>query len=320
MGEILIQTNRSIPKLFSFWTISCFLLLQACEAGAPEVPQPTSSLTQLAVTDAPTPTRPPADVAVPDSPEPPGELLMVAVLDDHYDIPTDRYRLTVKLDGQLVFAGPVELEHGEPSGGVFVNFGELLMPLDLSRLDEEGNELEISLSGVDPYHWLAWDYLVVSSHDKMNRIDSKGDWGYSTTGVDVIYGGQSQTVAFDLLPAPDHTPEPIISAIPPQTPLPENTPTLTPDCTGGWSRLSVGIYSVVVGAPGDPPNRVRSAPDTTAEIIALLYTDHLVLVLEGPVCADGLVFWKVSSDAIPEGEGWTAEGNGEVFWLQPVIP
>lgn len=88
-------------------------------------------------------------------------------------------------------------------------------------------------------------------------------------------------------------------------------------CVSSWSRLYPGIFTVVTGAPNDLPNRVRSAPDTSAQVITQLHPGQIALVLEGPTCADGLVFWKVRSDAIPDGLGWTAEGDGVEYYLVP---
>lgn len=53
------------------------------------------------------------------------------------------------------------------------------------------------------------------------------------------------------------------------------------------------------------------------DVIALLYPGSVVKVLEGPVCADGVVFWKVESDLIPGGVGWTAEGDSTEYYLVP---
>jgi hypothetical protein len=39
-------------------------------------------------------------------------------------------------------------------------------------------------------------------------------------------------------------------------------------------------------------------------------------VVEGPVCADELVFWRVENSTIPGGTGWTAEGDGKEYWLE----
>jgi hypothetical protein len=91
----------------------------------------------------------------------------------------------------------------------------------------------------------------------------------------------------------------------------------TPACALDWSRLYPGLFAVVAGGPGDTPNRVRSAPDTSAEIITQIDPGQIVVVLEGPACFGDLVFWKVQSTAIPGGQGWTAEGDGSVYYLEP---
>jgi hypothetical protein len=87
-------------------------------------------------------------------------------------------------------------------------------------------------------------------------------------------------------------------------------------CAGKYTRLVPGAEAIVAGAPTDPPNRVRSGPGTSEAIIAQIYPETAVKVMEGPVCADGLVFWKVESDLIPGGSGWTAEGDGTEYWLE----
>jgi hypothetical protein len=91
-----------------------------------------------------------------------------------------------------------------------------------------------------------------------------------------------------------------------------------PDCTSGWTRLRVDSYAKV--AEVDPsPNRVRDAPHTSAKMISQIYPGGIVRVLEGPVCANGFVFWKVESQSIPGGGiGWTAEGDGQKYYLEPI--
>src|SRR5215207_3192110 len=42
-------------------------------------------------------------------------------------------------------------------------------------------------------------------------------------------------------------------------------------CGDGWSRLSAGVYAIVAGGQSDRPNRVRSAPDTNAEVLTQIY-------------------------------------------------
>jgi hypothetical protein len=91
-------------------------------------------------------------------------------------------------------------------------------------------------------------------------------------------------------------------------------------CAGKFTRLLPGTYAMVTGKPEDPPNRVRSGPGTAQEIITQIYPQTVVKILEGPVCADGLVFWRVANSLIPGGSGWTAEGNGTAYWLERIEP
>ena len=77
---------------------------------------------------------------------------------------------------------------------------------------------------------------------------------------------------------------------------------------------------MVTGDQSDPPNRVRSEPNTMAKVISQINPGQIVMVLEGPKCTDGLVFWKVQSDAITGGFGWTAEGDGTDYYLKPFNP
>jgi hypothetical protein len=97
-------------------------------------------------------------------------------------------------------------------------------------------------------------------------------------------------------------------------------PIPTPHCAYGWSRLYVDTKAIVSGGPNDPPNRVRSEPSKTADVIYQIYPGTIVKVLEGPVCTGGLVFWKVGNDSIPGGSGWTAEGDGTNYYLDPYSP
>jgi hypothetical protein len=87
------------------------------------------------------------------------------------------------------------------------------------------------------------------------------------------------------------------------------------NCASGWTQLESGSEAVV--APGDP-NRVRSEPKKGDNLIAEILTGTVIKVLRGPFCADGLVFWRVQSDSIPGGQGWTAEGDGNEYYLEPI--
>jgi hypothetical protein len=91
-------------------------------------------------------------------------------------------------------------------------------------------------------------------------------------------------------------------------------------CAGKFTHLLPGTYAMVAGGPDDPPNRVRSGPSTTDDVIAQIYPETVVKIVEGPVCAGGLIFWQVLNNLIPGGSGWTAEGNGTEYWLERIEP
>ncbi len=91
-------------------------------------------------------------------------------------------------------------------------------------------------------------------------------------------------------------------------------------CAGSSTRLVPGEAVRVTGSPSDPPNRVRAEPNLAAEVISQVYPGTILDVVEGPICADEMVFWKVAQPLIPGGSGWTAEGNGAEYWLEPYRP
>lgn len=88
------------------------------------------------------------------------------------------------------------------------------------------------------------------------------------------------------------------------------------DCSAGWTRLKAGGQAQV-SRETITPNRVRSGSSQADEIIGLLHPGAVMKLIEGPVCADGLIFWKVENDSIPSSVGWTAEGDGQEYWLEP---
>lgn len=93
------------------------------------------------------------------------------------------------------------------------------------------------------------------------------------------------------------------------TPL---APTVPDDfeCPGAPSpRLTVGGQGRVT--PGTP-NRMRAEPG--GRYVRDIPAGGTFDVLDGPVCEDGFVWWRVNYRGT---EGWTAEGQGEQYWLEP---
>lgn len=101
------------------------------------------------------------------------------------------------------------------------------------------------------------------------------------------------------------------------TRLDELTPTATPATMHtpvpskpeGSEGIKIGGYVQVRGT-GGKTLRARSGPGTSYEISARFTEGTRLLVLEGPVEADGYVWWKVRGD---QGEGWSADR-----WMVPV--
>jgi hypothetical protein len=76
-------------------------------------------------------------------------------------------------------------------------------------------------------------------------------------------------------------------------------------------RLYAGAQAVVVASFG--ANNVRVSADGDSAEVGQLAEGATFTVIDGPVCADGYVWWKVAYDG---GEGWTAEGEGDNYWLE----
>ena len=152
----------------------------------------------------------------------------------------------------------------------------------------------------------------------------------------------TQTPAITLLPTsttlaaliqPSETPSPAT-----ETPIPTQTPTSTMTVTappttgppsptpaeGPWeactntylSRLHVGDLAFVAL---DPPlaNRVRERPNTTSSILGNIEPGEEIEILGGPACNTRWVWWEVRS-LTTDLQGWTAEGDGEDYWLVPL--
>lgn len=101
------------------------------------------------------------------------------------------------------------------------------------------------------------------------------------------------------------------------TPIPTATITATNDplasfvCPGTLSpRLRSGDVARVT--PGSP-NNVRAIPGLTTSPIGQIPGGGVFIVLEGPECADGYVWYQVNYGGLI---GWTAEADSSEYWLE----
>lgn len=100
--------------------------------------------------------------------------------------------------------------------------------------------------------------------------------------------------------------------LPPDQPLemtPESCPNTQP------SRLYEGMMARVV--PGTAANNLRESPTINAARIGSIPAGGELLVIAGPVCADGYAWFNVQYDDLT---GWTAEGSTSQYWLEELPP
>lgn len=84
-----------------------------------------------------------------------------------------------------------------------------------------------------------------------------------------------------------------------------------PPCEGAMpSRAAVGDRGRIITTP--EPTRARATP-VDGEIIDLLYEGYAFIIVGGPRCADGILWWEITLR--DERRAWIAEGlNGEYFF------
>jgi serine/threonine-protein kinase len=136
--------------------------------------------------------------------------------------------------------------------------------------------------------------------------------------------------AVPIVPAPTdtptHTPQPtatptvtITHTLPPvpTTPVPSSTPPALVNCPGALpSRLVPGGRGIV--SELDPlPVNVRSGPGTTLPRVAQIPVRSTFDVLEGPVCAQNLAWYRIRTST--RIEGWIAEGD-IAYFVDPLPP
>lgn len=97
------------------------------------------------------------------------------------------------------------------------------------------------------------------------------------------------------------------------TPTPAPTATFTPTPLLG-TVLASGQQARVTAPAG---LNYRDTPSTGGRLLGQLGTSQVVNVLEGPVAADGLTWWKL--DDRQGNVGWAADGDGDTEWLSPQL-
>jgi hypothetical protein len=105
-------------------------------------------------------------------------------------------------------------------------------------------------------------------------------------------------------------------------PEPTPVPTITqlsgtePVCEAKYPTRLVKGGKAVVNLEPPVPNRLRSEPDARAEITGQIEPGEIINLIDGPVCANGWVWWYVQSRRSGM-MGWTSEGDRNNYWLSP---
>ncbi len=67
--------------------------------------------------------------------------------------------------------------------------------------------------------------------------------------------------------------------------------------------------------PNTAPNNVRLEAGTGSMLVGQFLPGTRFFVMHGLQCVDDMFWWFVDT---PYLSGWTAEGNGTDYWLEPV--
>jgi hypothetical protein len=86
------------------------------------------------------------------------QVLVRAVLDDHLNVPVNRYSARITVNGVNVHNGPVPLEHGVPVGSRFTNWRTLTF--NIGNLRRANNRITIiNTSTAGPGDWIGFDWM-----------------------------------------------------------------------------------------------------------------------------------------------------------------
>lgn len=85
------------------------------------------------------------------------QLIIRAVLDDHGNVPVNRYSARITVNGTVVHDGRVPLEHGVPVGGRFTNWRSLTFTIRDIRRNNRIVIQNTSTAGAND--WIALDWM-----------------------------------------------------------------------------------------------------------------------------------------------------------------
>lgn len=117
------------------------------------------------------------------------------------------------------------------------------------------------------------------------------------------------------------TPTPTPSAAPTVAIRPvvadEPIPTSTPACENAPDTRLIVRELGQVSDEDERPLNVRSGPGTQYRILGRLEVLDVFLVLEGPSCGGGYVWYRIQRGELV---GWIAEGDFGIYYVRPYFP
>jgi len=85
------------------------------------------------------------------------QLAIRAVLDDHSNVPVDRYSARITVNGTVVHTGRLPLEHGRPAGGKFTNWS--LLTFNVPNIRRINRVVIVNTSNTGPDDWIGLDWM-----------------------------------------------------------------------------------------------------------------------------------------------------------------
>jgi DNA-binding beta-propeller fold protein YncE len=199
--------------------------------------------------------------------------------------------------------------------------GEKLEEIDLARISGRAIDLTTTADAV----WVLFDQGAVAKVDAVQRqifsiinVSANVNEIFAQAGA-VWVIGQANATVYRIDTAQNRVVGEAVtgSNMPTLTLPPTQTLSVYEACSGApATRLHIGDRARVAMYPYEN-QRIRQEPSSGSAILTLFRPGTLMKILEGPVCANGWVWWKVQS--YTSGDiGWTAEGDSDSYWLEPV--
>ncbi len=85
------------------------------------------------------------------------QLIISAVLDDHQNVPANRYSARIAINGSVVHNGRLSLQHGAPAGGMFMNWRQLTF--SIPNLRRVNRITIVNTSNAAPDDWIGLDWM-----------------------------------------------------------------------------------------------------------------------------------------------------------------